>query len=265
MLIFRPATTACAGQRTSRARGLCCSSGSGLTSKAQLEYTKLSGGHEAPALAGARARSTSRKLLILDEPTAGVDVELRLELWEWLRRAQRGRPDDLSHDALFGGSRGTLPHDRDRPRRASIVRREADQRAARRRRDAAGRLPGADARRSTVNVVALWTLVKREMIRSLKIINQVIWPPIITTLLYVFVFGLALGSRIPSDPGRHVRAVPHPRADHAAGDRFVVRRVLEFALPRPLHELDSRAAHRADVGLRDRRRVRCWEALRGRC
>jgi ABC-2 type transport system permease protein len=43
----------------------------------------------------------------------------------------------------------------------------------------------------------LWTLVKREIVRSLKIINQVIWPPIITTLLYVFVFGLALGSRIP--------------------------------------------------------------------
>jgi ABC-2 type transport system permease protein len=29
----------------------------------------------------------------------------------------------------------------------------------------------------------------------------VIWPPIITTLLYVFVFGLALGSRIPSVQG----------------------------------------------------------------
>ncbi|MGC1379525.1 MAG: ABC transporter permease [Candidatus Baltobacteraceae bacterium] len=40
-------------------------------------------------------------------------------------------------------------------------------------------------------------LVKREMVRSLKIINQVIWPPIITTLLYVFVFGLALGRQIP--------------------------------------------------------------------
>lgn len=37
--------------------------------------------------------------------------------------------------------------------------------------------------------------------RSIKIINQVIWPPIITTLLYVFVFGLALGSRIPSVQG----------------------------------------------------------------
>jgi ABC-2 type transport system permease protein len=52
-----------------------------------------------------------------------------------------------------------------------------------------------------INSVALWTLVKREMVRSLKIINQVIWPPIITTLLYVFVFGLGIGSRIPSIQG----------------------------------------------------------------
>jgi ABC-2 type transport system permease protein len=52
-----------------------------------------------------------------------------------------------------------------------------------------------------MNYVALWTLVKREVIRSLKIINQVIWPPIITTLLYVFVFGLALGRAIPTVQG----------------------------------------------------------------
>ncbi|MBV8724965.1 MAG: ABC transporter permease [Candidatus Eremiobacteraeota bacterium] len=52
-----------------------------------------------------------------------------------------------------------------------------------------------------MNRVALWTLTKREIIRSLKVINQVIWPPIITTLLYVFVFGLALGSRIPTVQG----------------------------------------------------------------
>lgn len=51
------------------------------------------------------------------------------------------------------------------------------------------------------NGVALWTLIKREWIRSLKIINQVIWPPIISTLLYVFVFGLALGSSIKSVQG----------------------------------------------------------------
>jgi ABC-2 type transport system permease protein len=52
-----------------------------------------------------------------------------------------------------------------------------------------------------VNGVGFWTLVRREMVRSLKIINQVIWPPIITTLLYVFVFGLALGSRIQTVQG----------------------------------------------------------------
>jgi ABC-2 type transport system permease protein len=52
-----------------------------------------------------------------------------------------------------------------------------------------------------MNVVATFTLVKREMIRSLKIVNQVIWPPIITTLLYVFVFGMALGPRIKSVQG----------------------------------------------------------------
>jgi ABC-2 type transport system permease protein len=52
-----------------------------------------------------------------------------------------------------------------------------------------------------VNAIGFWTLVRREMVRSIKIINQVIWPPIITTLLYVFVFGLALGSRIQSVQG----------------------------------------------------------------
>ena len=44
------------------------------------------------------------------------------------------------------------------------------------------------------NPIALWTLVKREMKRTWVIINQVVWPPVITTILYVFVFGLALVS-----------------------------------------------------------------------
>jgi len=52
-----------------------------------------------------------------------------------------------------------------------------------------------------MNWIGLETLIKRELVRSFAIINQVIWPPVITTFLYVFVFGLALGSRIKAVQG----------------------------------------------------------------
>jgi ABC-2 type transport system permease protein len=54
------------------------------------------------------------------------------------------------------------------------------------------------------NPVGLATLVKRELVRTYKIINQVVWPPIITTILYVLVFGLGLGSRV-----QNVQGVPY--------------------------------------------------------
>jgi ABC-2 type transport system ATP-binding protein len=60
----------------------------GLTSHAHLEYTKISGGQKR-RLSLARALIHEPSLLILDEPTAGVDVELRIELWEWLRALNR--------------------------------------------------------------------------------------------------------------------------------------------------------------------------------
>src|ERR1022692_4288202 len=47
-----------------------------------------------------------------------------------------------------------------------------------------------------VNYIGLYTLVRRELKRTMMVINQVIWPPIIMTLLFLFIFGLSLGSRI---------------------------------------------------------------------
>ncbi len=55
-----------------------------LTSKANETFVKLSGGMKR-RLTLARAMIHEPQLLILDEPTAGVDVELRIELWALLR------------------------------------------------------------------------------------------------------------------------------------------------------------------------------------
>ncbi|MBI6546633.1 MAG: ABC transporter ATP-binding protein, partial [Cyanobacteria bacterium NC_groundwater_1444_Ag_S-0.65um_54_12] len=55
-----------------------------LYAKRDLDSTKLSGGMKR-RLSIARALIHRPRILILDEPTAGVDVELRLELWDFLR------------------------------------------------------------------------------------------------------------------------------------------------------------------------------------
>jgi ABC-2 type transport system permease protein len=47
-----------------------------------------------------------------------------------------------------------------------------------------------------INVVGLRTLARREMKRTLKIINQVIWPPVISTVLYFFIFVIGLGRSV---------------------------------------------------------------------
>ena len=57
----------------------------GLRAKSDMRAPKLSGGQRRRLLL-ARALMHRPRLVILDEPTAGVDFELRQELWRYIRR-----------------------------------------------------------------------------------------------------------------------------------------------------------------------------------
>lgn len=62
--------------------------GLGLTDKANSNMRALSGGMKRRALI-AQALAHKPPVLVLDEPTAGVDVELRQMLWEFIKKLNR--------------------------------------------------------------------------------------------------------------------------------------------------------------------------------
>jgi ABC-type Mn2+/Zn2+ transport system ATPase subunit len=71
----------------------------------------LSGGMKRRVLI-AKALAHEPTILFLDEPTAGVDVELRHDMWQMVRRL-REAGDHHPHHALHRGGRGDgRPHRR---------------------------------------------------------------------------------------------------------------------------------------------------------
>ncbi len=50
-------------------------------------------------------------------------------------------------------------------------------------------------------LIALYTLVRRELVRMFRIASQVFLPPVITTLLYFLIFGSVIGNRLGTIQG----------------------------------------------------------------
>lgn len=61
----------------------------GLADKADIHARRLSGGMRRRLLV-AKALVHTPPVLILDEPTAGVDVELRTQLWDYVKKLNKG-------------------------------------------------------------------------------------------------------------------------------------------------------------------------------
>ena len=179
-----------------------------LTAKRNDRTRTLSGGMKRRLIL-ARALMHRPRLLILDEPTAGVDVELRLELWNYVQRINAvgttilltthylEEAEQLCDRIAFINDGQIVAQGSSRELADTLRRREPRGRLPR-----AGRPQGALARAHrrgravTPTQIRFLTLVRREVTRFMKIKRQTLGAPLLETFLYISVFGAALGSRI---------------------------------------------------------------------
>ena len=79
----------------------------GLEDQAYSYSRTLSGGMRRRLLI-AKALTHKPRVLVLDEPTAGVDIELRHQLWDFVRELNSKGTTILLNDTLFRGGSVTL-------------------------------------------------------------------------------------------------------------------------------------------------------------
>jgi ABC-2 type transport system ATP-binding protein len=80
-----------------------------LWDKKDSKIMTLSGGMKRRVMI-AKALSHEPQILFLDEPTAGVDVELRRDMWEVVRGCATGRHHHPDHPLHRGGRGDGRPH-----------------------------------------------------------------------------------------------------------------------------------------------------------
>ena len=105
-----------------------------LTERRNDLVDPLSGGMKRRLTIG-RALINQPDLLLLDEPTTGLDPQARHLLWDRFYQLKRAGPDDRAHHALHGGGGAALRPPRDhgrRPHRHRRARRASSWRGTRR-------------------------------------------------------------------------------------------------------------------------------------
>ena len=167
----------------------------GLEAKRDVRAPKLSGGQRRRLLL-ARALMHRPRLVILDEPTAGVDVELRTELWRYIDRLHaEGTTILLTTHYLEEAER--LCEEIGLIRDGRLIARDSaqglrDQFGVDRLHDVYMKAMATPA----PPVTGLAWLCRRETLRVSKLWTQTVLAPVVSSLLFILVFGLSLGGRI---------------------------------------------------------------------
>ena len=171
-----------------------------LRAKRDVRAPKLSGGQRRRLLL-ARALMHRPRLVILDEPTAGVDYELRLELWRYIRKLHsEGTTILLTTHYLEEAE--ALCEEIALIRDGHLIARDSADglRAHYGGGHARRRLRQGDGALMNGSVGLRW-LARRESLRVTKLWTQTVLAPVISSLLFIVVFGLSLSGRISGVDG----------------------------------------------------------------